>query len=307
MPGCGPGPAAARTSSSSWASGCSSQGIAGSLYPEAWRLITAHLRAGHTVVLASSATRFQVEPAARALGVEHVLVSPVQIVDGICTGRAGGPLLWRAGKAAAVRSFAEEHDIDLARSYAYSNGDEDVPFLRTVGRPRALNPGRGLADAARHYSWPIARFRPRGRGGPRQLRPDRGRHRRDAGRLRHGGGDRRPERFPARGGRSGHRARWRPGHRARRCAAGRRGCRAPVQPAGRLPLQPPEPARCAGAAQAAARRFHRGGQEGLENTPGFGLAFRLADVAFVDRGDPAQARRALEPAVQRAARGASRW
>ena len=52
-----------------------------------------------------------------------------------------------------------EHDIDLARSYAYSNGDEDVPFLRTVGRARALNPGSGLVAAARHYSWPIARFR----------------------------------------------------------------------------------------------------------------------------------------------------
>src|SRR5918998_2212134 len=142
------------------------QGIAGSLYPEAWRLVTAHLQAGHTVVLASSATRFQVEPAARAMGVEHILVSPVEIEDGICSGRPGGPLLWRAGKAAAVRAFAEEHGIDLAQSFAYSNGDEDVPFLRTVGRARALNPGRGLASAARHYSWPIPRFRPRSRGGP---------------------------------------------------------------------------------------------------------------------------------------------
>ncbi|MGD9528382.1 MAG: HAD family hydrolase, partial [Pseudonocardia sp.] len=34
------------------------QGIARSLYPEAWRLVEAHRRAGHTVVLASSATRF---------------------------------------------------------------------------------------------------------------------------------------------------------------------------------------------------------------------------------------------------------
>ena len=160
------------------------QGIAGSLYPEAWRLVTAHLQAGHTVVLASSATRFQVEPAARAMGVEHILVSPVEIEDGICTGRPGGPLLWRAGKATAVRAFAAEHGIDLARSYAYSNGDEDVPFLRTVGRARALNPGRGLVAAARHYSWPIARFRPRGRGGPRRHRPHGGRRRRAARRLR---------------------------------------------------------------------------------------------------------------------------
>src|SRR5215510_4990363 len=135
------------------------QGISGSLYPEGWRLVEAHQWAGHTVVLASSATRFQVEPAARAMGVSHILVSPVEIVNGIATGRPGGPLLWRAGKAAAVRTFAEKHGIDLQQSYAYSNGDEDVPFLRTAGRSRAINPGRHLAEAARHYGWPVARFR----------------------------------------------------------------------------------------------------------------------------------------------------
>src|SRR5690349_24529791 len=141
------------------------QGISGSLYPEAWRLVEAHQRAGHTVVLASSATRFQVEPAARAMGVEHILVSPVEIVNGIATGRTGGPLLWRAGKAAAVRAFAGKHDVDLAESYAYSNGDEDVPFLQTVGRPRAVNPGRELEKVARESGWPVARFRSRGRPG----------------------------------------------------------------------------------------------------------------------------------------------
>src|SRR5499433_2353395 len=145
------------------------QAISGSLYPEGWRLVQAHRQAGHTVVLASSATRFQVEPAARAMGVEHILVSPVEIVNGIATGRPGGPLLWRAGKAAAVRAFAGEHDIDLPQSYAYSNGDEDVPFLRTAGRSRAINPGRHLAEAARHYGWPVARFRSRGRPGVADL------------------------------------------------------------------------------------------------------------------------------------------
>ena len=141
------------------------QGISASLYPEGWRLVEAHRRAGHTVVLASSATRFQVEPAARAMGVEHILVSPVEIVNGIATGRPGGPLLWREGKAQAVRAFAAEHGIDLQESYAYSNGNEDIPFLRTAGRARALNPGRDLEAAARHYGWPVARFRSRGHAG----------------------------------------------------------------------------------------------------------------------------------------------
>jgi HAD superfamily hydrolase (TIGR01490 family) len=281
------------------------QGIAGSLYPEAWRLVTAHLSAGHTVVLASSATRFQVEPAARALGVEHVLVSPVQIVDGICTGRPGGPLLWRSGKASAVLAFAEEHGINLTQSYAYSNGDEDVPFLRTVGRPRALNPGRGLADAARHYSWPIARFRPRGRGGPLEIA------RTAAGIGGMLGG------FAtglAVGALSGSR---REAVDLGITLAGElgsalAGVRVDVQGAEHLATRP------------AVFLFNhqsqldvlllakvlRGGFTGvakkeLANTPGFGVMFRLADVAFVDRGDPEQARRALEPAVQRLREGIS--
>ena len=281
------------------------QGIAGSLYPEAWRLVAAHLQAGHTVVLASSATRFQVEPAARAMGVAHILVSPVEIEDGICTGRPGGPLLWRAGKAAAVRAFAEEHGVDLARSYAYSNGDEDVPFLRTVGRARALNPGNGLVAAARHYSWPIARFRSRGSSGP-------------AGLLRTAAGI---------GGLLGGFA---TGVAVGALSGSRReavdlgitlggelgsalaGVRLDVRGAEHLATRP------------AVYLFNhqsqldvlvlakllRGGftavaKKELANAPAFGLVFRLADVAFVDRGDPAKARQALEPAVQKLHEGIS--
>jgi len=43
----------------------------------------------------------------------------------------------------------------------------------------------------------------------------------------------------------------------------------------------------------------------LANSPGFGLVFRLADVAFVDRQDNAQARKALEPAVEKLREGVS--
>ena len=281
------------------------QGIAGSLYPEGWRLVEAHQRAGHTVVLASSATRFQVEPAARAMGVQHILVSPVEIVNGICTGRPGGPLLWRAGKAAAVRAFAAEHDIDLAQSYAYSNGDEDVPFLRTAGRARALNPGRGLAAAARHYGWPVARFRSRGRPGVTDIA------RTAAGLAGMLGG------FTAGmvlGAPTGSR---REAVDLGITLAGELGS---VLAGVQLDVR--------GAEHLAARpavflfnhqsqldvlilaKLLRGGFTGvakkeLANTPGFGLAFRLADVAFVDRGDSGQARKALEPAVRKLREGIS--
>ncbi|HEV2373205.1 MAG TPA: HAD-IB family hydrolase [Streptosporangiaceae bacterium] len=280
------------------------QGIAGSLYPEGWRLVEAHQRAKHTVVLASSATRFQVAPAAHAMGVEHILVSPVEMVDGICTGRPGGPLLWRAGKAAAVRAFATAHDIDLPESYAYSNGDEDVPFLRAVGRARAVNPGRHLEQAAQHYGWPVARFRSRRAGVGDVARTAAGL----AGML---GGFATGMVLGAVTG-------------SRREAvdlgttfAGEvgsvlAGVRLDVRGGEHLMTRP------------AVFLFNhqsqldvlilakllRGGFTGvakkeLAHTPGFGALFRLADVAFVDRHDTAQAIKALQPAVQKLREGIS--
>ena len=104
--------------------------ISGQLYPDARRLVRAHLRAGHTVALASSATRFQAQAAAEDLGIEHLLVTEVESLDGIITGQVDGPILWGPGKAAAVEAFAEEQGLDLGESYAYGNGGEDVLLPR---------------------------------------------------------------------------------------------------------------------------------------------------------------------------------
>ena len=133
--------------------------IGPTVYPEAWRLVRAHLERGHTVVLATSATRFQVGPAADALGVEHVLYTALEVgEDGTLTGRPDGRTPYGEGKAAAVKEFAAEHDVDLASSFAYSNGNEDVPFLSTVGHPVAVNASAGLRRAASERDWPAVDF-----------------------------------------------------------------------------------------------------------------------------------------------------
>jgi putative phosphoserine phosphatase / 1-acylglycerol-3-phosphate O-acyltransferase len=139
--------------------------LGGLLFPEMLEIVAAHRRQGHTLVIASSALPFQVEPIARELEFDQVLCTRLETRGDLYTGRVQGPILWGAGKAAAVREFAEHHGIDLESSYAYGNGDEDIEFLRTVGRPRAVNPGRELAASARAEGWPVARFGGRGRPG----------------------------------------------------------------------------------------------------------------------------------------------
>lgn len=139
--------------------------IAGMVYPEARALVKAHQRRGHTVVLASSATRYQLDALARDLNVDDVLCSEVELIDGHFSGFIEGEVLWGPAKAKAVREFAEAHHVSLSKSFAYANGDEDVQFLETVGNPRPLNAEKQLARHAAEHDWPTTDLSGRGRPG----------------------------------------------------------------------------------------------------------------------------------------------
>lgn len=141
--------------------------IAAKLHHEALALVEAHREMGHTLVLASSAMRFQTEPMARELGIDHVLHTEVQTADGCLTGKVEGKPLWGAEKARVVRELAASVYADLDGSFAYSNGREDVPLLESVGHPVAIEPDAELFAEASLRGWPVLRCEPgAGRPGP---------------------------------------------------------------------------------------------------------------------------------------------
>jgi putative phosphoserine phosphatase / 1-acylglycerol-3-phosphate O-acyltransferase len=137
------------------------QEIAGALFHGAWRLVRAHQNRGHTVVIATSATRMQAQPMARELGVDHALCTELETEHGVLTGGIAGRPPWGEGKLAAVKEFARRGRIPLKNSHAYANGDEDVPFLDSVGFPHPVNPGSALARHAGERGWQVVRFRTR--------------------------------------------------------------------------------------------------------------------------------------------------
>jgi putative phosphoserine phosphatase/1-acylglycerol-3-phosphate O-acyltransferase len=136
--------------------------IAGQLHPEIWELVAAHHECGHLVVMASSATRFQVQPMADELGADGLLCTELEVRDGVLTGRADGMTLWGPGKAAAVRKDAADRGVDLADCFAYANGTEDADFLSAVGHPVAVSPTDELRRLASEMDWPILDCEPRG-------------------------------------------------------------------------------------------------------------------------------------------------
>ena len=136
--------------------------IAKLIYPESRALIEAHLKKGHTVAIISAATPYQVLPAAKELGIEHVRCSNLEIVDGKFTGTVEKPTCYGMGKVDAAEELAKQHKLDLSQSFFYSDSDEDIQLLEHVGKPRPLNPNKRLRRIARGRGWPVQDFVSRG-------------------------------------------------------------------------------------------------------------------------------------------------
>jgi HAD superfamily hydrolase (TIGR01490 family) len=108
---------------------------------------------GHLCVLLTSATPYAAEPVARAVGIQHVLCSRLEVRDETLTGRHLRPLCYGEGKVAAAQTFAHEFNVDLDRSSFFTDSISDLPMLLRVGEPVAVNPDLRLLLEARRRRW----------------------------------------------------------------------------------------------------------------------------------------------------------
>jgi alcohol-forming fatty acyl-CoA reductase len=125
------------------------------LKPAAVRRIREHRERGHRTVLITGA----LAPFCRPLRpLFDTIVAAELEVDGRgrATGHLAAPPLVGAGRAAWLRWFAAGVGADLERSFAYADSRSDLPLLRAVGHPVAVDPDPGLHRTARRERWPVA-------------------------------------------------------------------------------------------------------------------------------------------------------
>ena len=133
-------------------------GILPRLYPQMLALAYEHQDSGRRVYIVTAASQEMAALLTYVLGFDGAIGSRSEVVDGVYTGRPGGPFTYREGKAQAIRALAAEEGIDLEASWAYSDSESDLPMLRAVGHPVAVNPDAPLARIAREEGWEILRF-----------------------------------------------------------------------------------------------------------------------------------------------------
>ena len=130
------------------------------IYPEARSLVSEHLERGHVVALVSASNRLVLQPLADHLGVEHILCTQLEVQDGLYTGRVVQPLCFGEGKIYWLQQLLEREDLDLAKSYFYTDSISDQPLLDVVGHPVVVNPDPLLYREARKRRWPVRAFTP---------------------------------------------------------------------------------------------------------------------------------------------------
>ena len=133
-------------------------GVLPRVYPEVLREAYEHQDAGRRVFIVTAASQEMAELMAHVLFFDGGIGTRSEVRDGVYTGRPEGPFTYREGKAQAIRERAAEEGIDLAESYAYSDSESDLPMLRAVGHPVAVNPDAALERVAREEGWRIMRF-----------------------------------------------------------------------------------------------------------------------------------------------------
>jgi HAD superfamily hydrolase (TIGR01490 family) len=134
------------------------------VYPQMLDEVHAHQDAGRPTFIVSAAGNGVVESLAQVLGMDGGIGTRYEVdAAGDFTGRLDGPFVYGPGKVQAMRAFAVAHEIDLEASYAYSDSLSDLPMLRAVGNPVAVNPDPPLAEVARQEGWQTMRFERLGR------------------------------------------------------------------------------------------------------------------------------------------------
>ena len=126
--------------------------------PQARSLVDKHLQGGDLCALVTATNTFVTAPIASAFGIEHLIGSEAEQVDGVYTGRPHGTPSFREGKVTRTQAWlASIHKTwdDFDEVWFYSDSSNDLPLLEHATHPVATNPDPGLLALARKRQWPV--------------------------------------------------------------------------------------------------------------------------------------------------------
>lgn len=121
--------------------------------------IKQHREQGDTLVIITATNSFVTAPIAKAFGVDHLIATEAEIVDGQYTGKVRGTPCFQQGKITKLNEWLETSGKNLQGSYFYSDSHNDLPLLEQVAHPIAVDPDDQLKAIAQERQWQIISLR----------------------------------------------------------------------------------------------------------------------------------------------------
>lgn len=130
--------------------------------PKARALVRGHLDDGDLCAIITATNSFVTAPIAREFGVAHLIATEPESCNGRFTGRVAGTPCFREGKLRRLDEWLAARGCQLgafSESFFYSDSHNDLPLLRRVTRPIAVDPDEPLAAEAARRGWAMLSLR----------------------------------------------------------------------------------------------------------------------------------------------------
>ena len=122
---------------------------------QAMELVEKHRRAGDTLLVITATNAFVTAPIVKQFGIEHLIATEPEMIDGRYTGAVAGIPCYQEGKVEKFSQWLEQHDASTDGAWFYSDSHNDLPLLRKIANPVAVDPDDILEREAVQAGWPI--------------------------------------------------------------------------------------------------------------------------------------------------------
>lgn len=126
---------------------------------KAQQLVERHRQEGDTLLIITATNHFVTEPIAKAFGIEHLIAIELEENETGYTGAPKGTPSFKEGKIRRLEEWMRSQNVSMQDSCFYSDSHNDLPLLKRVDKPVAVDPDDALKEYAEQQQWPIITLR----------------------------------------------------------------------------------------------------------------------------------------------------
>lgn len=129
------------------------------ILPKAETLVAQHRERGDQLLIITATNDFITAPIAQRFGIDALIATQAELHNGAYTGNIVGTPSYQQGKIVRLDAWLQGNGTDMKDAWFYSDSHNDLPLLKWVDNPVAVDPDDRLRDFAKQQNWDMISLR----------------------------------------------------------------------------------------------------------------------------------------------------